>query len=96
MTLAVMRGAQSLSLKAREQLSTAASTKIVIPTAGEQPNIDVTISRNTLDKLSVELLRKMRMPMEQVRSCCCLNRCILSNPPHHRLLFTRGTAQRLP
>lgn len=58
---------QSLSLKAREKLSTENSATITIPTSGDQPNVEIQLTRNTLDKLVAELLRKMRLPMEQVR-----------------------------
>ena len=60
-------GVQSLSLKAREKLSSKSSATITIPTAGDQPNVEIQLTRNTLDKLAGELLRKMRLPMEQVR-----------------------------
>jgi hypothetical protein len=60
-------GMQSLSLKARENLSSQTSATITIPTAGDQPNVEIQLTRNTLDKLAADLLRKLRLPMEQVR-----------------------------
>eukprot|EP00241_Pyramimonas_parkeae_P016090 CAMPEP_0114290368 /NCGR_PEP_ID=MMETSP0059-20121206/7896_1 /TAXON_ID=36894 /ORGANISM="Pyramimonas parkeae, Strain CCMP726" /LENGTH=486 /DNA_ID=CAMNT_0001411755 /DNA_START=348 /DNA_END=1808 /DNA_ORIENTATION=- len=60
----------SLSRNAREALSDSEEHTITIPTAGNQPNIEVRFTRQTLEKLTGDILRQMRLPMEQCAFQC--------------------------